>query len=69
MGVSFFEDVPVDDVSEQVIVPQPVLRVHLLVVHGEGAVQDTPLLQTKWVSNGCFKGIQISIYFNIDPNW
>ena len=47
MGVSFFEDVPVDDVSEQVIVPQPVLRVHLLVVHGEGAVQDTPLLQTK----------------------
>ena len=36
-----------DDVSKEVVVPQSVLCVHLLVVDGEGAVQDTAFLKTK----------------------
>ena len=36
---------PVYDVGQQVVVPQPVLRVDLFVVHRQGAVQDTPFLQ------------------------
>ena len=35
---------PVHDVGQEVVVPQPVLRVHLLVVHRQGPVQDAPLL-------------------------
>ena len=38
------DDVPVDDVGEQVVVPQPVLRVDLLVVDCQGAIKDTALL-------------------------
>ena len=36
---------PVDDVGQQVVVPEPVLGVHLLVVHRQGPVQDAALLQ------------------------
>ena len=39
-----FEDLPMDNVGEKIVVPQPVLGVHLLVVDGQRAVQYTPLL-------------------------
>ena len=37
--------VPVDDVGKQVVVPQPVVHIHLLVVDGQRSVEDTPLLK------------------------
>ena len=37
--------VPVDDVGKQVVVPQPVVHVHLLVVDRERSVEDTSLLK------------------------
>ena len=42
---------PVHDVGQQVVVPQPVLRVNLLVVHRQGAVQDTPFLRGQETSS------------------
>ena len=45
MGALLLWHSPVHDVGQQVVVPQPVLRVHLFVVHRQGAVQDTPLLR------------------------
>ena len=35
---------PVHNVGQEVVVPQPVLRVHLLVVDRQGPIQDAPLL-------------------------
>ena len=37
--------VPVDDVGKQVVVPQPVVHVHLLVVDRQRSVEDTSLLK------------------------
>ena len=42
---------PVHDVGQQVVVPQPVLRVDLLVVHRQGPVQDTPFLRGQHTSS------------------
>ncbi len=36
---------PVHDVGQEVVVPQPVVRVHLLVVDRQGPVEDAPLLK------------------------
>ena len=36
---------PMDDVRQKIVVPQPVLGVHLLIVHRQGPVQDTALLE------------------------
>ena len=45
MGALLLWHSPVHNVGQQVVVPQPVLRVDLFVVHRQGAVQDTPFLQ------------------------
>ena len=37
---------PVDDVGEEVVVLEPVVHAHLLVVDGQRAGVDTPLLQS-----------------------
>ena len=37
--------VPVDDVGKQVVVPQPVVHVHLLVVDRQRSVEDASLLK------------------------
>ena len=42
---------PVHNIGQQVVVPQPVLRVHLLVVHRQGPVQDTPFLRGQGTSS------------------
>ena len=44
MGALLLQQPPVHDVGQQVVVPQPVLCVHLLVVHRQGTVQDAPFL-------------------------
>ena len=36
---------PVHNVGKEIVVPKPVLCVHLFIVHRQGSVQDTPLLQ------------------------
>ena len=36
---------PVDDVSEEVVVPQPVLDINLLVVNGQSPIKDASLLK------------------------
>ena len=54
---------PVHNVGQEVVVPQPVLRVHLLVVHRQGPVQDAPLLDKGLGSQkrarlyGCYSGL------------
>lgn len=43
--------IPVNDISEEVVVLEPVVRVDLLVVDGEGPSADTALIFRRWVSS------------------
>ena len=55
---------PVDDVGQQVVVPEPVLGVHLLVVHRQGPVQDAALLQGLCMNTFilCFHGLLLHFF-------
>lgn len=42
-------DIPVDDVSQEIVVPQPVIDVHLLIVDRQGAGANAPLVFLGWM--------------------
>lgn len=41
--------IPVDDVSQEIVVPQSVVDVHLLIVDREGAGANAPLVFLGWM--------------------
>ena len=55
-----------DDVGEQVVVPQPVVHVHLLVVDRQRSVEDTSLLKRAKSPMVCLSGIIRTTHIFLD---
>ena len=57
---------PVDNIGEQVVMPEPVLRVHLLVIDCEGPVQNASLLKYKQQLNQIFVSVVFVLTIKIN---